>query len=101
ALQILNLLKTNINLKKTKMRKVTPGFFLAIILVCSSTVVAQNFSKAIDQQLNHFLEQNELLPEDVQWQVTSETVSTVSGIQHVYYRQTFNGIEIYGTESSI
>ncbi len=83
------------------MKKVTRSFFLAIMCVFSGTMVAQNFSGAIDQQLNHFVEQNELLQQDVQWQVTSETVSRTSGIQHVYYRQLFNGIEIYGTESSI
>ncbi|HBC03441.1 MAG TPA: hypothetical protein DC015_04395, partial [Aequorivita sp.] len=64
-------------------------------------MVAQNFSGAIDQQLNHYVEQNDLLPQDAQWQVTSETQSRTSGIQHVYFRQLLNGIEIYGTESSI
>jgi extracellular elastinolytic metalloproteinase len=83
------------------MKKVTRRLFLAMVFVFSGTMVAQNFSGKIDQQLNHFVEQNELLPQDVQWQVTSETVSSTSGIQHVYYRQLFNGIEIYGTESSI
>ncbi len=83
------------------MKKVTRRLFLAMVFVFSGTMVAQNFSGKIDQQLNHFVEQNELLPQDVQWQVTSETVSSTSGVQHVYYRQLFNGIEIYGTESSI
>ncbi len=83
------------------MKKVTQSFILAIMCVFSGTLVAQNLSKAINQQLNYFVEQNELLPQDVQWQITSETVSSISGIQHVYFRQLFNGIEIYGTESSI
>lgn len=83
------------------MKKVTRSLFLAIMCLVSSTLFAQNFSKGINQQLNHFVEQNELSPQDVQWQVTSETVSSTSGIQHIYYRQLLNGIEIYGTESSI
>ncbi|MBG44755.1 MAG: subtilisin [Aequorivita sp.] len=83
------------------MKKVTRSFFLAILLIFSGTMVAQNFSGAIDQQLNHYVEQNDLLPQDAQWQVTSETQSRMSGIQHVYFRQLLNGIEIYGTESSI
>ncbi|MBK5212332.1 MAG: M36 family metallopeptidase [Flavobacteriaceae bacterium] len=83
------------------MKKVTQSFILAIMCVFSGTLVAQNLSKAINQQLNYFVEQNELLPQDVQWQITSETVSSISGIHHVYFRQLFNGIEIYGTESSI
>lgn len=69
--------------------------------VFSSTLIAQNFSEPINQQLSRFVEQNELLPQDVQWQITSETVSKASGIQHVYFRQLLNEIEIYGTESSI
>lgn len=83
------------------MKKVTRSIFLAILLIFSGTVVAQNFSGAINRQLNHFVEQNELLPQDVHWQITSESFSKKSGIQHVYFRQSINGIEIYGTESSI
>ncbi len=33
--------------------------------------------------------------------VTSEHTSSVSGIHHIYLRQAINGLEIYGTESSI
>lgn len=83
------------------MKKVTQFVFLAILCTCSFTMVAQNFSESITRQLNHFVEQNELVPSDVQWQVTSETYSKTSKVQHIYYRQAFNGIEIYGTESSI
>lgn len=83
------------------MKKVTRSLFLAIMCVFSGTTIAQNFSGTIDQQLNHFVQQDELKPQDVQWQITSESVSRTSGIQHVYYRQLFNGIEIYGTESGI
>ena len=83
------------------MKKVTRSLFLAIMCVFASTLFAQNSSKGINQQLSHFVEQNELLPQDVQWQITNETVSSISGVQHVYYRQVLNGVEIYGTESSI
>ena len=83
------------------MKKVTQSLFLVILLMFSGALAAQNFSRAIDQQLNHFVEQNDLLPQDAQWQVTSETFSKKSGIQNIYFRQTLDGIEIYGTESSI
>ena len=83
------------------MKKFTRVFFLAIIFVFSGTTIAQNSSGAINQHLNHFVEQNELLPQDIQWQITSETFSKASGIQHIYYRQKFKGLEIYGTESGI
>ena len=33
--------------------------------------------------------------------ITKETVSRLSGVRHVYLRQAINGLEIYGTESSV
>lgn len=83
------------------MKKVTQVLFLAIMCVFSCTTIAQNVSGTINQQLGQSVKQDELKSQDTQWQITSQSVSSISGIQHVYYRQLFNGIEIYGTESSI
>jgi len=33
--------------------------------------------------------------------ITSEHISSVSGTRHVYLRQAINGLEVFGTESSI
>ena len=33
--------------------------------------------------------------------ITKEHVSSISGIRHVYIRQAINGLEVYGTESSV
>ncbi len=33
--------------------------------------------------------------------ITKEHVSSISGIRHVYLRQAINGLEVYGTESSV
>ncbi|MBZ0327889.1 MAG: subtilisin, partial [Altibacter sp.] len=33
--------------------------------------------------------------------ITAEHVSRTSGIRHVYLRQAINGLEVYGTESSV
>src|SRR5690606_25535368 len=87
--------------KTKKMKKATQRFFLAVALVFTGTMASQNFSGSIDEQLAYFVEQNELAPADIQWQITSKTYSNASGIHHVYYVQTLNGIEIYGTESGI
>ncbi|NND64250.1 MAG: T9SS type A sorting domain-containing protein [Flavobacteriaceae bacterium] len=38
---------------------------------------------------------------DVEYVITSEHVSRTSGIHHIYVRQAVNGLEVYGTESSI
>ncbi|MGB3342624.1 MAG: hypothetical protein WBA61_01805, partial [Aequorivita sp.] len=83
------------------MKKISPDIWVFLLCIFSSTLTAQNFSEAISQQLEQIVEKNELLPQDVQWQITSQSVSRISGIQHIYYRQVFNGLEIYGTESSI
>ncbi|MFC4635547.1 M36 family metallopeptidase [Dokdonia ponticola] len=48
------------------------------------------------------LEQNNsLTSEDTAYVITSEHVSSLSGVHHIYYRQAINGIEIQGTESSL
>ncbi|MRT16045.1 T9SS type A sorting domain-containing protein [Vitellibacter sp. q18] len=83
------------------MKKVTQSLFLAILLGIPSSIIAQNVSGLINAQLTQSLEQKELSPQDAQWQITSESVSKKSGIQHVYFTQTLNGIEIYGTDSGI
>lgn len=83
------------------MKRVTQSVILAITCFLTGTTFAQNISESINQQLNHFVEQSELTLQDVQWQVTSQTESKVSGIQHVYFRQLLNNLEIYGTESGI
>src|SRR5690554_2667537 len=33
--------------------------------------------------------------------ITKQHVSSISGVHHIYLRQAINGIEVYGTESSI
>lgn len=83
------------------MKKVTRNLFLAAVCLFSGSMIAQDFSKTISDQLNQFVEKGELLPEDLQWQVTDESKSRTSGIQHVYFRQLLNDIEIYGTDSGI
>ncbi|MGO3184055.1 MAG: M36 family metallopeptidase [Aequorivita sp.] len=82
------------------MNKITQSLFL-VLCVFSTAMLAQNSSNPITKQLTDFVGQEELMPQDVQWQVTSETVSSTSGIQHIYFRQLLNEIEIYGTDSSI
>lgn len=83
------------------MKKITLYAFLTWICVISAPLVAQNFSGAIEKQLNSLVEKDQLLQPDTQWQITAESISRVSGIQHVYFKQLFNDLEIYGTDSGI
>ncbi len=67
----------------------------------STQVIAQNIQQTIDEQLVDLLENNKITSQDTNWVITSEHTSSTSGVHHVYFRQTHNGIEIYGTESSV
>lgn len=72
-----------------------------ILFGLSGQVFAQNIQQSIDQQITQLLENSQITSQDANWVITSQHVSSTSGIEHVYFRQTHNGIEIYGTESSI
>jgi extracellular elastinolytic metalloproteinase len=91
------LFKINFNF----MKKVTRIFTLGIFCACSLQLVAQDFSQKIQDQLNRRVENNELSATDLKWRVTDQHVSSISGIQNVYFQQEINGIPIFGTQSSM
>jgi extracellular elastinolytic metalloproteinase len=74
------------------------GFML---LLTASIAVAQNLNQVIEQQLVQLLEEDRITPADMHWQITAEHTSSVSGIKHIYFDQTINGIPVYGSNSSI
>ncbi len=78
-------------------------WILSITLLCffCSNVVAQNYSKVIDKQLNDLTVQDKLVSQDANWIISSNHTSAISGVEHVYYSQKFNGLEIYGTASGV
>src|SRR5690554_4690056 len=73
------------------------------LLICliTSTISAQNIANIIGEQLNHLVETDDLLPQDLQFQINGESISRTSGIHHIYFSQVFNDLEIFGTVSSI
>src|SRR5690554_1894147 len=83
------------------MKKFTIVLLLSLCFLISDSLIAQNFSNTIGEQLNGLVDKNKLLKQDTQWRITSESVSRTSGIQHVYFRQSLNGLDVYGTESSV
>lgn len=83
------------------MRKKFPNFLLAALLLVAASITAQESAQTLTKQLTEMVEQTDLLPEDIQWQITSEHTSSTSGIHHIYYRQIFNGLPVYGTESGL
>ncbi len=83
------------------MKKATMRMLFSILTIVSTSVMAQDFSQSINQELTQLLENDQLLPSDIQFEMTNEHVSSLSGVQHVYYRQLVNELEVYGTQSSV
>ncbi|MEM7085741.1 MAG: M36 family metallopeptidase [Bacteroidota bacterium] len=83
------------------MNKLTMLVMCGVLFGITNRISAQNIQQSIDQQIIQLLEDNKITSQDANWVITSQHVSNSSGIQHVYFRQVLNGVEIYGTESSI
>ncbi|MBL4663883.1 MAG: hypothetical protein JKY22_10125, partial [Flavobacteriaceae bacterium] len=83
------------------MKKLTMLIACGFLFGISSQIIAQNVQQSIDQQIIQLLENNQITSQDANWVITDQHVSSASGIEHVYFRQIHNGIEIYGTESSV
>lgn len=64
-------------------------------------VQAQSFTGIVEKNLNSLVAEKKISNSDVSWIVTSENTSSISGVKNVYFRQALNGLEIYGTESSV
>ena len=45
--------------------------------------------------------ENLITQKSLTYVITKEHVSSLSGIRHIYLRQAINGLEVYGTESSV
>lgn len=73
----------------------------ALVFGLSEQVVAQYVNQIINQEIIQLLENNKISTQDTNWVITNQHTSSTSGIHHIYYRQTLNGIEIYGSESSV
>jgi len=86
-------------IKKTIMKNstlISLSFFLITFL--SS---AQGISDQVNNQLAALVANNELLLEDIQWELSSDHISSTSGVHHIYYSQVLNDIEVFGSQSSI
>ncbi|EAQ39850.1 fungalysin metallopeptidase (M36) [Dokdonia sp. MED134] len=75
---------------------------VAVLCLFPFAINAQSTSRDIDKILVSHIAKQQLKPSDIAaYQITSEHTSSTSGIQHIYFRQTYNGIEVIGTESSV
>jgi len=83
------------------MKKAILKISICLLFVFSAQVFAQNNTQTMTEYFDQLVSQDDLLIQDVQWVITNENNSNVSNLQHTYFTQIFNNIEIYGTESSI
>ena len=72
--------------------------FLALF---TQTLWAQNAEEMVGNYLNGQVGRGLVLSEDIEFKITSEHVSSVSGVHHIYFSQLINNVQIYGTESSL
>ncbi|MDC8005194.1 M36 family metallopeptidase [Aureisphaera galaxeae] len=83
------------------MKKFTLPLLVGLLVLLSPKVHSQEVTKTINEQIHQLLESNELTTQDSQWVITDQHTSRTTGVHHVYYRQLLNGIEIYGSQSSV
>jgi len=77
--------------------------YIIIIILClfSRQLYGQSVISKVDNYLNNLQNKGILSPQDAQWTLSSEHTSSTSGVHHIYFVQTVDGLPITGTESSI
>ena len=79
--------------------------FLTMAFVCflSFQLSAQFKSKNVKETSTSKLTIEEIFYDksSLKYIITSEHISSISGIRHIYLRQALNGLEVYGSESSL
>ena len=83
------------------MKKLNLSLIFGLFCLITLPVVAQNINQSLTNHFNQLIDQDELLQDDANWLITNENVSRTSNLHHIYFSQTLNDIEIYGTASSI
>lgn len=76
-------------------------YFLLILSYLPLPLFAQNSSTTIDKYLNELVATKKLNSTDISWIITSKNTSRISNVKNEYFRQSLNGLEIFGTESGV
>ncbi|MEP2936901.1 MAG: M36 family metallopeptidase [Gilvibacter sp.] len=84
-------------LSKAGKQFLMPLFFLLFVSIGFAQKTDPNVSKA----LNEMVQAKSLVSSDIEYVVTADHISSVSGTHHIYFNQAINGVKINGTESSI
>ncbi|RMA57757.1 M36 family metallopeptidase [Ulvibacter antarcticus] len=96
-------MRTNTLLKKQVRLKGIMGA-IAILLFATFQLTAQSKTRQYNPRITsqQFLEELMSNPSATnEYVITSQHTSSLSGVEHTYIRQAINGIEVYGTESSM
>tara|TARA_R110000787_G_scaffold86285_2_gene183981 strand:+ start:20694 stop:23306 length:2613 start_codon:yes stop_codon:yes gene_type:complete len=80
--------------------KIIRVFCLLSCLLLTISIHSQEELKAIDQQISSVFQSNNN-KQNIGWEVTSEHVSKISNVHHIYFSQMINGLIVENTESSI
>ncbi len=77
------------------------SLFLVFSCIFTLQLHAQDFTQNLRAEFQQLLENREITQQDTEWEVTSQHISRTSGVEHIYFNQTLNGIKINGTESNL
>ncbi len=80
--------------------KILNPFFISLFLF-SINLNAQDFSETISNHLVKLNSEGVIGNGDINWDLSSQHISSISNINHIYFYQTVNEIEINTTASSI
>ncbi|WP_299365032.1 M36 family metallopeptidase, partial [Winogradskyella sp.] len=77
-------------------------YLLALSFLCILKVSSQDNNAFVTSYLDKLVERNTLSKKDVQsYKITDSHTSRKSEVKHFYFRQSYNGVEIVGTESGL
>ena len=76
--------------------------FLTLLFLTTNYLSAQSLEFIVQQQLNTTASTYNLSAEDVsEWTITDQHISPNSGVQHIYIRQQYQGLEIVGANAAL
>lgn len=74
---------------------------LSLITLLTSVLCWSQQQDNVSSFLSEKVQKGDLTENDTHYNISSEHVSKISNVRHIYYRQTINNIEVLGTESSL
>lgn len=78
------------------------SYLLISILFLATNLSAQSLEFIVQQQLESTAETYNLSAADVsQWTITDQHISPTSGVQHIYIRQQYQGLDIVGANADL